>query len=326
MRPVVFCSVAALACAGCGGDIGASSGGGGGEAPATSASSTGGAGGSSSSFVDAGSSHDAGGEGGGTPADGGPPIDAGEDAGPVAPCGCFEGPGTYCADAAWARALAEGCALPKAESQAGNLLSCHGDVWRANTTCEGACDGGGSAADACTDVGYQLPWQCGADKLCTAVNAESWHHQAGSVTEFAFDFSFAIDTKVRAMRGGVVVVARFDTQPGDPCYGGCDEAPDVCLAKCGDKANVLTVRHDDGTVAQYLHLNAAAPAIAAKVRVEQGEFLARSGNTGWSTGPHLHVMVMKKGCKAGTCQSIPMRFHAIGMPAKGAKYTSENCP
>lgn len=248
------------------------------------------------------------------------------DAGGPSACPCFDGGGTYCADAAAARAVQEGCTLPKATKHGGDLLSCHGGAWRWDTTCDGACNGAGTGDDACETPVYQLPWKCGQDRMCTAVNAESWHHMDGSFSEFAFDFKFSPNGKVRAARGGVVHKLHFVTQQGDPCYDGCDGSSDYCKATCGDKANAVTIKHSDGTVAQYLHLNAKAQGLSIGDRVEQGQLVALSGNTGWSTGPHLHFMVMEKGCQSWSCQSIPIEFFAIGKPKKWHTYTSHDCP
>jgi hypothetical protein len=253
-------------------------------------------------------------------------TEAPEDAGAPAPCGCFAGNGTYCADRVTAHAQEQGCTPPAAAAEhAGELLSCHGGTWRWDTTCRSAC-GGDASAEACDAPAYQFPWRCDKQHLCTADNADDGHHEAGSISEFAYDFSMASDTKLRAARGGVVKIIHMETEPGDPCYQGCGTVSDYCANKCGDKANILTIRHSDGTVSQYVHLNAAAPGLHEGQRVEQGELIAYSGNTGWSTGPHLHFMVMKKGCTSTHCQSIPIEFAGVDHVKKGQTYTSDNCP
>jgi hypothetical protein len=253
-------------------------------------------------------------------------IEPQADAGTPAPCGCFAGNGTYCASRVEAHAAEQGCVAPTAVAHAGDVLSCHGGTWRWDTTCQSSCEGGVASDDACDEPAYQLPWKCDKQHYCTADNADSGHHQAGSFSEFAYDFSLASDTKLRAIRGGVVKIIDMDTGPGDPCYQGCGAVSSYCQDKCADKANKITIRHADGSVALYAHLNAAAPGLHEGQRVEQGEFFAYSGNTGWSTGPHLHFMVMEAGCQGTYCQSIPIEFAGIAQLKKGQSYTSLNCP
>ncbi|WP_417331329.1 peptidoglycan DD-metalloendopeptidase family protein [Halomonas cupida] len=52
----------------------------------------------------------------------------------------------------------------------------------------------------------------------------------------------------------------------------------------------IVVRHDNGYKTRYLHLS--QPLVSTGERVTMGEQIARSGNTGRSTGPHLHYEIM----------------------------------
>ena len=60
-----------------------------------------------------------------------------------------------------------------------------------------------------------------------------------------------------------------------------------------DKGNFIEIQHDDGTVAHYHHLRLMGVRVEKGQRVEQGELIGLSGNTGYSTGPHLHFAVTK---------------------------------
>lgn len=57
--------------------------------------------------------------------------------------------------------------------------------------------------------------------------------------------------------------------------------------------NYLTVRHNDGWYSRYLHLNTIS--VQKGDRLSAGETIATSGNTGLSTGPHLHLEIGYKG-------------------------------
>ncbi len=53
--------------------------------------------------------------------------------------------------------------------------------------------------------------------------------------------------------------------------------------------NCIEIKHDDGVYAKYLHLSENK--VKAGDRVNAGEVIALSGNTGRSTGPHLHYQL-----------------------------------
>lgn len=56
---------------------------------------------------------------------------------------------------------------------------------------------------------------------------------------------------------------------------------------------LVTVEHEDGIVTAYAHLSTIL--VSAGQRVIPGTPVARSGNTGRSTGPHLHFEVRRSG-------------------------------
>lgn len=115
----------------------------------------------------------------------------------------------------------------------------------------------------------------------------------------AFDFVMPIGTEVRAARQGVVVrVIDGFTKGGD----------DRALAGL---ANSIIVLHEDGTFATYAHLSRGIP-VKEGERVSRGQALARSGQTGWTTAPHLHFVVHHK--EGDQVPSVPIRFGRPGGP------------
>jgi murein DD-endopeptidase MepM/ murein hydrolase activator NlpD len=63
----------------------------------------------------------------------------------------------------------------------------------------------------------------------------------------------------------------------------------------GGYGNWVRIDHGDGVATVYGHLSRFAPRIKPGTRVARGELIAFSGNTGRSTGPHLHFEVLTDG-------------------------------
>jgi len=61
-------------------------------------------------------------------------------------------------------------------------------------------------------------------------------------------------------------------------------------------------------MAVYAHLQPNSLRIRQGAMVRTGQWLANSGNTGYSSGPHLHFVIQ---LNAGmTLESMPFRFYA----------------
>ena len=57
--------------------------------------------------------------------------------------------------------------------------------------------------------------------------------------------------------------------------------------------NKVEVRHWDGTISYYAHMSSIAVTVGEQVR--PGDKVGEVGNTGRSTGPHLHLQVLPAG-------------------------------
>ena len=85
------------------------------------------------------------------------------------------------------------------------------------------------------------------------------------------DWSTPVGTSIFASCGGTVIQAGWFSS-----YGNC-----------------VTIRHPDGNQTRYAHLSRVLVSVGETV--EQGERIALSGNTGRSTGPHLHFEIIVNG-------------------------------
>jgi murein DD-endopeptidase MepM/ murein hydrolase activator NlpD len=61
--------------------------------------------------------------------------------------------------------------------------------------------------------------------------------------------------------------------------------------RLGGYGNFMLVNHQNGYSTAYGHLSRFAPGIRVGARVRQGQVIAYSGNSGMSTGPHLHYEI-----------------------------------
>jgi len=165
--------------------------------------------------------------------------------------------------------------------------------------------------DADHDDGYlyRLPYADDATfPIIQGYRAKLSHRGA---EQFTLDFGMPVGTPVHAAREGIVALVE------DSHDAGC------ALAECGRFANFVVVLHADGTTGEYFHLERGSAQVRVGERVGRGQWLARSGNTGFSTAPHLHFGVYRTGPDR-TTESLAVRFQtrrgAIVNPRSGAYY------
>lgn len=80
--------------------------------------------------------------------------------------------------------------------------------------------------------------------------------------------------------------------------------------------NFIKLAHSDGYESFYLHLDAVDDAIKVGSVVEQGQRIALSGNTGRSTGPHLHYELHLAGIPVDPLAVLPMPQVVLGPIAR----------
>ena len=128
---------------------------------------------------------------------------------------------------------------------------------------------------------------------------------------FAIDFGVEEGSRIYAARAGTVIKVedRFN-------QGGFDKS-------FGKYANYINIAHSDGTIGRYYHLKQGGVMVHVGQQVNRGDFIGLSGNTGYSSGPHLHFEVSKvvQADDRLSLVSIPIRFKSrdgiIEHPKKG---------
>lgn len=165
--------------------------------------------------------------------------------------------------------------------------------------------------------GFYLPLECGTSARISQGNNGGFSHTGRA--RYGFDFALGVGVPMVAMADGEVLHIYDQTGPGHRCYngGGSD---------CYAYANLVVLLHTDGTTTIYKHLSAVSVSLGEIVL--RGSPVGLSGSTGYSTGPHAHIM-RQEDCGEANCQSIPMEFVDVpgnGIPETGDTVTSGNCP
>lgn len=112
--------------------------------------------------------------------------------------------------------------------------------------------------------------------------------------QYAVDIVMPIGTPILAARGGTVM----DME--DDFHGAAQKQRFLA------RSNQIRILHADGTMAVYAHLQANSLRVREGTKVKRGQWIANSGNTGFSSGPHLHFVIQ---LNAGmTMESLPFRF------------------
>jgi murein DD-endopeptidase MepM/ murein hydrolase activator NlpD len=112
--------------------------------------------------------------------------------------------------------------------------------------------------------------------------------------KYAADIIMPIGTPVHAARSGVVLEAEDDFYKG-----GTNKA-------YSSEANNIRILHDDGSMAIYAHLELEKAQVYPGLEVAAGQLIGYSGNTGFTSGPHLHFAVqINRGMKL---VSVPFTF------------------
>ncbi|MBS4088383.1 peptidoglycan DD-metalloendopeptidase family protein [Pseudomonas rustica] len=147
----------------------------------------------------------------------------------------------------------------------------------------------GNSVGVAQSYRYPLPWRGGPFRL--SQGAEGQYSHFGPKNRYAMDIAMPVGTPIIAARAGVVVKVE-NSQSGR----GTDPS-----------GNFVRVLHNDGTMGVYLHLKQGSVSVREGQQVTVGSPLALSGNTGNSSGPHLHFVVQRNTGQG--LVSIPYQFN-----------------
>jgi murein DD-endopeptidase MepM/ murein hydrolase activator NlpD len=127
---------------------------------------------------------------------------------------------------------------------------------------------------------YRLPLQ---KKAIQAWGKGGREHPAHTGTlKHSLDFACEVGSAVYAAQSGIVVWIKQDSRVGGPSK------------KYWLDGNRIVIAHRDGEYSAYEHLRYRGVVVRVGRRVRKGQLIGYSGNTGYSTGPHLHFEVFSK--------------------------------
>lgn len=159
-----------------------------------------------------------------------------------------------------------------------------------------------------------LPWAGGESFRVTQGHGPGNFSHSASI---AWDFGMPRGTEVRAAHGGIVRGSR-----GDGGEGCCDPS-------CRSTTNWVAVERSDGYESTYLHLSEVH--VEAGAVVKRGDVIGRSGNSGYSCGPHLHYQMQLSPTLGGGTgyinPSVQTYFYDSGKPVdltEGEQPVSQN--
>ncbi len=118
--------------------------------------------------------------------------------------------------------------------------------------------------------------------------------------QHALDFLLPEGTQVMAACGGKVVDVKTDSDKGG--FG---------RIYLGNKyLNYITIEHKNKEFSQYAHLRFKGACVKKGQKVKAGDAIGYSGNTGYSSAPHLHFHVCIGNKSKIGWETLEIRFNA----------------
>lgn len=128
------------------------------------------------------------------------------------------------------------------------------------------------------DYIYDLPFKTSDKFVINQGYNGTFSHQ----NENSLDFTMPIGTEIMAVREGVVIKVIEKNNKN------CEKE------ECKKYNNLIMIYHSDGTFAEYIHIKQNGSKVKVGDTVSKGQLIGYSGNVGWSTGPHLHLVIFNQ--------------------------------
>jgi murein DD-endopeptidase MepM/ murein hydrolase activator NlpD len=114
-----------------------------------------------------------------------------------------------------------------------------------------------------------------------------------SLKSYHYPFKGRVTSKYGPRRSRIHQGTDIDLETGDPVYATFDGRVRVTTYIKGGYGNLVIIRHDNGLETYYGHLSEIS--VKNDEWVTAGQVIGKGGNTGRSTGSHLHYEMRYKG-------------------------------
>lgn len=159
---------------------------------------------------------------------------------------------------------------------------------------------------------YRFPLADGSARVDQGYGGSFSHQDAEN--RYALDLAVPQGTPVLAARDGLVMQVDASHRGDGRAAGGAS-------------GNFVRVLHRDGSMALYAHLQPGGVLVTPGREVRAGDRIGLSGDTGYTTGPHLHFAVqVNRGMQLA---SIPFRMDGLpvgGQAAAGERLRTRSGP
>ncbi|HPC39130.1 MAG TPA: M23 family metallopeptidase [Exilispira sp.] len=136
---------------------------------------------------------------------------------------------------------------------------------------------GDPSSASCDNYIYILPFENGKEYFVYQGYNSNFTHKG--TASYALDFSMPIGTPICAVRDGIV-------------YNVVDIYNKSGLSSYYSKyTNFISIYHNDGTYSIYAHIKYKGSIVKVGEKVKAGQVIGYSGNTGRTSGPHLHIQI-----------------------------------